>query len=415
MYASARIALCCSLLPLALSCASADPTSQSKVSVAGPTSTGVSTSPGTSTGTTTTTSPPKTSPPTSNSVSVPGAANATLTAAQWNTMMASARPGAVIDLGTRRVTFSRIRGLHDVTFRGGIFSFTTLDQWKNVTFDGTRFEAPPTERNGVWYIDAYQPDGLTIRNATFVGWNDANGLLTGQSINIRGGQNVTIVGSTFRDMANFITIARTTNVNVSDNDMTNVREGVRYVGTTHGLIMRNRIGPFRPAPGDHADGVQFFSASLNDPTDHATWDTTITDNLIISSGAGRSQGIFVRDELNLWQSGRGYDQLTIVDNLLVGTGWHGIAIGDGAKNVTITGNKLLVVLGGDTVTNNWIMLTNNENVVLKSNQAGSFILKGNYVTSDNRTVSSGASAATVSAAIAGWDAKYRPGKSYANQ
>src|SRR5436305_180009 len=172
-----------------------------------------------------------------------------LTAKEWTALATAAQPGAVIDLGDRRVTFSRIRALHDVTIKGGVFGFTVLDSWKNVTFDGTRFEAAPVDRIMTGYVppyvDAYSPERLTFKNVTFAAYTDSAGNLTGGGINGRGGSDITVTGSTFRDLGTVATFMRTVGVTFADNTIANVREGVRLVGASNATIAHNRMGPDR--------------------------------------------------------------------------------------------------------------------------------------------------------------------------
>lgn len=350
---------------------------------------------------------------TTTATTVNAASGATVTAAEWQALIAAAKPGTTINLGTRRVTFTRIRGVHDITIQGGVFGQIILDSWQNVTFNGTRFDALPTQQGSGPYIDAYTPQNLTFRNTTFVGWiNSTTGQLSGLSMTIRGGNNVSVLGSTFRDLANFMTFIRTTNINVLDNDFTNIREGVRFVGTDHGFILRNRIGPFKPAPGDHPDGIQFFTGGLTQPTDHAAYNSTITDNLILSSGAGRAQGIFIGDEMAFWKVGRGYNGLTIVNNLLIGTGWHGIALGQGVSNATVNNNHLWLRIGGDTVTDNWVRLNLDTASSVTQNQAGSYQLIGQYQTSGNVTNKAPPSLTQINTMATTWQRTFRPGITY---
>lgn len=349
---------------------------------------------------------------TTNTV-VNATSGAGVSAAEWQALIAAAKPGTTINLGTRRVTFTRIRGVHDITIQGGVFGPIILDSWQNVTFSGTRFEALPAQQGNAPFIDAYTPQNLTFRNNTFVGWvNSTTGQLSGLSMTVRGGNNVSVLGSTFRDLANFMTFIRTTNINVLDNDFTNIREGVRFVGTDHGFILRNRIGPFKPATGDHPDAIQFFTGGLTLPTDHAAYNSTITDNLILSSGAGRAQGIFIGDEMAFWKVGRGYNGLTIVNNLLIGTGWHGIALGQGATNATISNNRLWVRTGGDTVNDNWVRLNLDMASSLTKNQAGSYQLIGQYQTSGNVTNKTPPSLTQINTLVTAWQTTFRPGKTY---
>lgn len=325
-----------------------------------------------------------------------------LTAKEWATLATGAQPGAVIDLGDRRVTFSRIRALHDVTIKGGVFGFTVLDSWQNVTFDGTRFEAA-TDRPMTGYIppfiDAYSPVGLTFKNVTFVGYVDSAGNLASGGINGRGGSAITVTGSTFRDLGTVATFMRTVGVTFADNTIANVREGVRLVGANNATIARNRMGPFSPAKGDHPDGIQFFTAGLTLPDDRAAHDVVIEGNLIDPGPAAHVQGIFIGDEAKLYAVGRGYSNITIRNNVLVGTGWHGITIGPHGAGLTIEGNRLLIRLNGDGVTDNWIKVDAGGGVV-RDNYAGSFALAAGVTASDNTSVKRPAADTEISAAVA---------------
>ena len=334
-------------------------------------------------------------------------AEAPISATEWAALAKGAKPGGVIDLGTRRVTFARIRGLSDVTIRGGVFGFTILDTWKNVTFENTRFEAALEDRvmTGASppYIDAYSPEGLTIRNATFVGYTNAAGQLAANSLRIRGGNNVVVTRSTFRDLANFAGFIRTTNLRVTDNRFSYIREGVQLVGVTRAVVARNSFGPFRPAPGDHADGVQLFTNGLTLADDHGARDVLIEDNFIDPGAGYRAQGIFMRDELGFHKQGRGYANITVRNNLLIGTGWHGIAA-DRTENLLIEGNRLLIRRGPDGVTDNWIRVALGAGIV-RNNYAGSIQLGPDMTASGNTSVKRAATDAEITAAKAAFAAR----------
>jgi len=326
-----------------------------------------------------------------------------LSAKEWTALAAAAKPGTVIDLGNRRVAFARVRGLHDVTIKGGVFGFAVLDNWKNVTFDGTRFEAAPADRRMTGfvppYVDAFSPERLTFRNVTFVGYTDSAGNLAAGGINGRGGTDITVTGSTFRDLGTVATFARTVGVKFDDNVATNVREGVRLAGAGKASISRNRIGPFKPAAGDHPDGIQFFTGGLTQPGDRAAYDVVIEGNLIDPGPDGRAQGIFIGDESKFYAAGRGYTNITVRGNVLIGTGWHGIAVGPHGPGLTIENNRLLIRLGRDRVTDNWIMVGEGGGVV-RNNSAGSYKLARGVTASRNKAVKRAASPAAIAAATA---------------
>jgi len=348
-------------------------------------------------------SPTPTPTPTPTPISDPSTATGTpVSAAEWTALLQAAQPGSTIDLGTRRVTFARFRGLSDVTIRGGVFGFIVLDNWKNVTFDGTRFEAAPEERvmtgNIPPYIDAYSPDGLAVRNATFVGYTDAAGNLAAGSLRIRGGNNVTIANSSFHDLNNSLAFIRTTNAQVTDNSFAYIREGLQLVGASNVVVARNTFGPFRPASGDHPDGVQFFTTGLTLADDHGVRNALIEDNQFDPGEGYRAQGVFMGDELNLAALGRGHSDITIRNNVMIGTGWHGIAAGTAIPNLLIENNKLLIRLGADGVTDNWILVKAGGGIV-RNNYAGSITLAPDVVASGNVSVKRAATDSEITNAL----------------
>ncbi|WP_298669315.1 right-handed parallel beta-helix repeat-containing protein [uncultured Sphingomonas sp.] len=326
-----------------------------------------------------------------------------ISAAQWTAILKAARAGSTIDLGTRRVTFERFKGLANVTIKGGVFGAITLDQWRNVTFSGTRFEPFPGDDPRGPFIIAYDPDGLHFNHTKWSGTTTPDNQLAFSSLSIRGGNNVVVSHSSFRDMANFMAFLRTTNVQVTDNDFSNIREGVQLVGTSNALVARNSFGPYRPAPGDHADAIQLFTAGLKQPDDHGARDVVIENNLVDPGVGQRTQGIFIRDEANLHAAGRGYSNIMIRNNLLVGTGWHGISAVDPVERLTIENNRLFIRHGPDKVTDNWIMVEAGGGIV-RNNTAGSFLLNKHVQAQSNKAGRRPAKPADIQQAEAVWHA-----------
>ncbi|MCW6532697.1 MULTISPECIES: right-handed parallel beta-helix repeat-containing protein [Sphingomonas] len=312
--------------------------------------------------------------------------------------MKAATPGSTIDLGNRPVTFARYRGLANVTIRGGVFGFITLDQWQNVTFSGTRFEARPEDDPNAPLIIAYQPNGLHFDATTFVGALNSAGQLGYGSISVRAGNNVTIAHSSFHDMNNSLGFIRTTNVQVTDNSFAYIREGIQIVGATNVVVARNTFGPYRPAPGDHADGIQFFTTGLTLADDHGARNVLIEDNLFDPGEGYRAQGVFIGDEINLAAQGRGHSDITVRNNALIGTGWHGISAGTAIPNLLIENNKLLIRLGADGVTDNWILVKAGGGIV-RNNYAGSITLAPDVTASGNTSVKRAATASEITNAM----------------
>src|SRR3546814_18741207 len=92
-----------------------------------------------------------------------------------------------------------------------------------------------------------------------------------------------------------------------------------------------------PAKGDHADGIQLWTAGTNAPSKNIE----ISSNLIVGKLGAQMQGIFVTA-----QSGGKlpYSGITIKNNTLVGTAWHGIPVHP-TSNASVTGHTVFTIPG----------------------------------------------------------------------
>ena len=279
-----------------------------------------------------------------------------ITKAEWQRVMALGAKGGVIDLGQQRVEFQRgkLQPTKPLILRGGVFSAISLDQWRNVTFEGTIFRPAATDNRDYWMVVAYDPQNLTFDRVNMSGATLGDGKLVYQSLSVRNGSNVAVLNSRFWGMANFMGFMRTNGVRLENNHFTNIREGVQLVAVNNAVVRGNAFGPYFPYQGDHSDGVQLFTAGLT-ASDVAARNVTIEGNLFVANPSRRAQGVFIRDEGGLFKSGRGYADITIRNNLMVGTGWAGIGVIDPVQRLLIDNNHLLIRTDkSDRVTNNWI-------------------------------------------------------------
>lgn len=336
---------------------------------------------------------------------MPVAGTAPVTAAEWKAMLGRAKAGGVVNLGNRPVEFGRLvfQPTAPVTIRGGVFNAVVLDQWHNVTFDGSRFESTPDMVEYQSILVANDPVNLTLRNCRFTGFMGDNGQLHVRGPSIREGRNVAIEHSRIERMAGFTNFVRTVGARFSDNDIETIREGLEVKGGENIVIERNRFSDFQPFGGDHADGVQFFTTGLTNPGETAARNVVIRDNLILARG--KAQGIFIQDEINLATSGRGYKDFTIEGNIVVGAGWHGITASQ-VDNVTIRNNRLFRVRDLDTMDSRIAM--DRSSGLVSGNEANDYIY--NESARQPKNVKRGPSdASRVDAVIAEWMAQFRKG------
>lgn len=340
-----------------------------------------------------------------------------VTSTEWKAMLAAAKPGDVLELGTREVQFARqgFAPTGNVTIRGGVFKgLVTLDSWKNVTFDGTRFEDLTNQGTHAYLVLAYSPENVTWRNTEFVG-SFAAGAYQVNALSVRGGKNLVFQRNTFRENAGFLQFNRTDGVLFEDNDLINVREGIQLPGAQNITLRRNRIGPFVAFGSDHADGIQIFMNGFNllDTTILATGWVTIEDNIIIS-GPGfqrRAQCMLFQDEQNWTAKGKPLHDIVVRNNICLGTGWHGISLNaPGIVNATVEGNRLVYMDGGteDAVRSNWILADKpGTNITVRNNRAPRFILAPTVAANDNVVDIAQPTSAEYAQIVADWDARFR--------
>lgn len=277
----------------------------------------------------------------------------TIPAGELKAMLASGQ--AVIELDDNDVEFVRqvFQPAKPVTIKGGRFREVILDQWKDVTFEGSTFSVPNPTASYSSALLLYDPSNIRLVNCEITG-AEVRGELWGVGVSVRGGSNVSVTGSRFSSLSIAGGFARTAGTRILRNDVSAVREGFQFAAGTLIEIVGNRIADFRPVAGDHPDGVQFMTGGLDPAVDSASSDVVIMGNLIISDPGRRAQGIFFRDELALHEKGRGYKRVTISNNLVIGTAYHGITLADPAEAVAIEGN-IVAHVPGDSATANWIM------------------------------------------------------------
>lgn len=200
--------------------------------------------------------------------------------------------------------------------------------------------------------------------------NDVSGL------QFRWSSNVSVTNSEFQQLERGLLVSQVNDAMVYGNTVHDMRsDGLDFVEVGNVKITGNTIGNFRPAPGDHPDGIQFWTRKSKS----ASHDVLIADNVILRSEGEHIQGIFMRDEELVLH----YERMVITNNLVVGTGYHGISIG-GAKGLTIT-NNTLITYDGEKKT--WLKVTGSDDVTIIGNSATVFditettniVQKGNTV------------------------------------
>lgn len=146
---------------------------------------------------------------------------------------------------------------------------------------------------------------------------------------------------------------------IARNDLHDLRtDGMMWSDTRDIWIVDNTIRDLTPSAGGHPDGIQFMTTG----TSRASENILIARNVLDRGQGAAFQGIFLGDEVGSLP----FKNVRILDNLLIGTGYNGIAVGHG-ENVELERNELLSFEGKTNKT--WILIKNTKGLVSRDNQA----------------------------------------------
>lgn len=247
----------------------------------------------------------------------------------------------------------------------------TLPNAQNLTFQDLEFFVNYRD-TGYWYIFDNGKnlvfDGLNVH-----GTLDNNPGNDGQAMTIRWSENVVVKNSEFHEVRIALAHRENNGFTVENNYFHDIRhDGVRGSGSNNVEIAGNYFSNFFPAEGDHPDAIQFWTLEA---TGKEVYNITIENNVMVRGTGAAFQGIFIRDE-----GGVGYRNITIQDNLVIGSQYHGISV-DSANGLTISGNTIAGL--PDQLA--WIRVINSENVTLSNNLAPKYVSVENdsYVQSND--------------------------------
>lgn len=166
--------------------------------------------------------------------------------------------------------------------------------------------------------------------------NDAHGII------ITGGDNISILDSTFRQVRAAIVIGRSSDIIVAGNTITEGREGVNIGQVDGGLFERNLVTAMQPMAHDHPDAFQVHNGSGIG----ASNDLAFRNNVIIQDNGLALQGIYVHSERD--DEGIHHSNISIENNFYRGNSRHAISVTH-TDDVLISGNTVLYSGSGGLV------------------------------------------------------------------
>lgn len=179
-------------------------------------------------------------------------------------------------------------------------------------------------------------------------------------ISIRNSSDIKILRSRFEQLKRGVGLGASQNIVVADNRFSDLQvDGITASQMDGVQVLRNAFTDFHPQEGNHPDAVQFLTGGKSTSGNK---NLLISDNVVTRGKGGSIQGIFLRDETEKFP----FDGVKITNNLLIGSGYHGIGVA-GASNVEISGNELLSYEGKEN--QNWIMVRRSDAVTVRDNRA----------------------------------------------
>ena len=207
--------------------------------------------------------------------------------------------------------------------------------FSHLTFATSLYNAPTSTFAATPFV-AYGSSNLSFDHISVHGTMDNNPQDDVNGMRLQGCSNVSITNSEFQQLYNAITDLSNTNVVISNNSFHDIRnDGIDNGGTSNVTISGNSFTNFYPVgavgtTGDHADAIQFWTAN----TTADAQNIAITNNTVVRGAGSYIQGVFVTDQVGVH-----FDNVTITGNMLAGTEYNGIAVGN-AQNLNISNNTV---------------------------------------------------------------------------
>lgn len=285
-----------------------------------------------------------------------------------NLALKSAQSGDVIYLEAGTYSNIAIRNLAvdgNVTITskdpGNPATITNINITGSEGFTFKNLEFAPNEGGQFAYL-VNSSKNITFSNLDVHGSLNGNPQGDSSGISVLKSSNIRIEDSEFHELRRGVGVGGSKDVVIEGNKFHVLQtDGVMVSDTKNIQILDNSFSNFSPVADDHPDAIQFLTKGTTTSTENVV----ISGNIITRGEGSAMQGIFMRDEVG----SLAYKNVTISDNILIGTGYNGIMVGNG-ENLKITGNELFSYEGGTNKT--WILIRGAKGVVADGNTAIQF-------------------------------------------
>lgn len=241
-------------------------------------------------------------------------------AAQLMTVLKGATGGETILLAAGNygsLSLSGINPASEVVIKpatvttGVVTSSLNINNSSNLTIQGIEVAHPIQPGQENTYAGAiFYSKNITLSKLSVHGSLNNSPDDDGWGFRVRGGQNVSILDTDFREVRSAVLAEKVDGLILGRNNVSMAREGFDLSGITNSLIQRNYFTNIRAKAGtnEHADAIQFWTSN-NGASSHVT----IDGNVMIKGWNGVFQGIFISS-----QDASRYNDFRITNNVYYG-------------------------------------------------------------------------------------------------
>ena len=252
-----------------------------------------------------------------------------------------------------------------------VLSGLTVNGANGFTFKGLEFYVDPAKYDGAYQV--FGSSNINFDHINMHGSLDGNPKNDHTGLTFQSVKNVSVTNSEFQQVSFGVIHQNSDGVTVSNNYFHDIRsDGVRGGGSSHVTITDNHFRDFYPNEADHPDAIQFWTTNA---VSSAT-DIVVTGNVVMRGAGAPTQGIFFRDEQEIYP----YKNVTVADNIVIGASYNAITVNH-AENLTITNNTVVGLVDQKS----WISVGTSTGVTVTGNQATDYA----YANSTNTGLSEG--------------------------
>lgn len=250
--------------------------------------------------------------------------------------------------------------------RPAVFEGIALRNTSNLEFRNLAIRPPRTGNDvGRYGFLVFKSSDITIDGLSFVGPGAEieRGYVSG--LMLRESRRITVTKSYFANFRHGLAMLDLTESRIALNEFERLQtDAIRGGGVSDSRFENNVMTNFRPAKGDHPDGIQLWSTNQKEPGRNIV----IVQNLVNRGSGGPTQGIFIRDT----RSKLPFERIEIRDNLVLGSLYNGISV-MGGNGVTVADNAVYATSDRKS----WIRMQKVTEARLTGNSAQQFIFREN--------------------------------------